>query len=40
MASSRPEPYEATSAEKPIAGVAKTDMAWVQHYPLLRAKLQ
>ena len=23
-----------------IAGVAKTDMVWVQYYPLLRAKLQ
>lgn len=23
-----------------ITGVAKTDMVWVQYYPLLRAKLQ
>jgi hypothetical protein len=38
-----PEPYEATSAEKPVsecagchmANVAKTDMTWVQFYPLL-----
>jgi hypothetical protein len=38
-----PEPYEATSAERPvaecagchIANVAKTDMTWVQFYPLL-----
>src|SRR5215470_12920790 len=41
-----PEPYEATSAEKPVsecagchmANVAKTDMTWVQFYPLLHAR--
>ena len=38
-----PEPYEATSAEKPVSecagchmqNVARTDMTWVQFYPLL-----
>jgi Cytochrome P460 len=39
-----PEPYEQTAAESPItvcafchqANVAKTDMTWIQFYPLLR----
>ncbi len=42
-----PLPYEQTAAEAPvaecagchIANVAKTDMTWVQFYPLLRDKL-
>ena len=41
-----PEPYDQTAAEKTvtecagchIANVAKTDMTWVQFYPLLRGK--
>ncbi len=41
-----PLPYDKTSAEKPatecagchIANVAKTDMTWIQFYPLLRDK--
>jgi hypothetical protein len=41
-----PMPYEQTAAEKPVsecagchlANVAKTDMTWVQFYPLLRDK--
>jgi hypothetical protein len=41
-----PLPYDKTSAEKPvtecagchIANVAKTDMTWVQFYPILRDK--
>jgi hypothetical protein len=41
-----PEPYEATAAEMPvetcagchIANVAKTDMTWVQFYPMLLHK--
>jgi hypothetical protein len=41
-----PLPYEKTSAERPatecagchIANVAKTDMTWIQFYPLLRDK--
>src|SRR5690349_13366455 len=41
-----PEPYEQTAAESPItvcafchqANVAKTDMTWIQFYPLLRDK--
>jgi hypothetical protein len=41
-----PEPYEATSAEKPVtecagchmANVAKTDMTWIQFYPLLHER--
>jgi hypothetical protein len=41
-----PEPYEATAAESPasvcagchIANVAKTDMTWVQFYPMLLHK--
>ena len=41
-----PMPYEQTASEKPIsecagchlANVAKTDMTWVQFYPLLRDK--
>jgi hypothetical protein len=41
-----PRPYEPTSAERPvsecagchIANVAKTDMTWIQFYPLLRDK--
>jgi cytochrome P460 len=41
-----PEPYAATSAEKSVAecagchmaNVAKTDMTWVQFYPLLHVK--
>src|SRR5579872_769604 len=41
-----PEPYEATSAEKSvsecagchIANVAKTDMTWIQFYPLLHKR--
>jgi hypothetical protein len=41
-------PYKPTAQVMPstqcaschIAGVAKTDMVWVQYYPLLRAKLQ
>lgn len=41
-----PLPYEPTSAERPvsecagchIANVAKTDMTWIQFYPLLRDK--
>jgi len=41
-----PMPYEKTSAERPvsecagchIANVAKTDMTWIQFYPLLRDK--
>jgi hypothetical protein len=41
-----PEPYAATAAEKSVAecagchmaSVAKTDMTWVQFYPLLRSK--
>jgi hypothetical protein len=44
----RAPPYEPTAkvmqagqcASCHIAGVAKTDMVWVQFYPLLRAKLQ
>jgi hypothetical protein len=41
-------PYRASAKVMPaaecaschIAGVAKTDMVWVQYYPLLGAKLQ
>lgn len=41
-----PEPYEQTAAESPISecaychqqNVAKTDMTWIQFYPLLRDK--
>jgi hypothetical protein len=41
-----PEPYAATAAESPatvcagchIANVAKTDMTWVQFYPVLHAR--
>jgi hypothetical protein len=41
-----PEPYEQTAAESPItvcafchqANVAKTDMTWIQFYPILRDK--
>jgi len=41
-----PQPYDQTAAEKTvtecagchIANVAKTDMTWVQFYPLLRGK--
>jgi cytochrome P460 len=41
-----PEPYAATAAEKSVAecagchmaSVAKTDMTWVQFYPMLRGK--
>jgi hypothetical protein len=41
-----PLPYDKTAAEKPvtecagchIANVAKTDMTWIQFYPLLRDK--
>ena len=41
-----PLPYDATSAEQPVtecagchlANVAKTDMTWIQFYPLLRDK--
>jgi hypothetical protein len=41
-----PEPYEQTAAESPVsvcafchqASVAKTDMTWIQFYPLLRDK--
>ena len=41
-----PEPYAATSAEKPVSecagchiqNVAKTDMTWVQFYPLLHKR--
>jgi hypothetical protein len=41
-----PEPYAATAAESPVdtcagchaANVAKTDMTWVQFYPLLHGK--
>jgi Cytochrome P460 len=41
-----PQPYEATAAESPVevcagchmANVAKTDMTWVQFYPLLRTR--
>ena len=41
-----PLPYEATSAERPVtecagchlANVAKTDMTWIQFYPILRDK--
>ena len=41
-----PMPYDQTAAEKPgrgvcrldIANVAKTDLTWVQFYPLLRDK--
>jgi len=41
-------PYDSTAKLMPagqcafchIAGVAKTDMVWVQYYPLLRAQLQ
>ena len=41
-----PEPYAASAAESPVetcagchaANVAKTDMTWVQFYPLLRGK--
>jgi Cytochrome P460 len=43
-----PLPYDKTAAEQPvtvcagchIANVAKTDMTWVQFYPMLRAKSQ
>jgi cytochrome P460 len=43
-----PMPYEQTAAEKPVsecagchlANVAKTDMTWVQFYPLLRDELK
>jgi hypothetical protein len=43
-----PMPYEQTAAESPVsecagchlANVAKTDMTWVQFYPLLRDKLK
>ena len=41
-----PLPYDATSAERPVtecagchlANVAKTDMTWIQFYPILRDK--
>jgi hypothetical protein len=41
-----PTPYDQTSEERPatecagchIANVAKTDMTWIQFYPLLRDK--
>ena len=40
-----PLPYDQTAAEEPVAdcagchiGVAKTDMTWIQFYPLLRDK--
>jgi hypothetical protein len=41
-----PEPYAAVAAEKPVAecagchiqNVARTDMTWVQFYPLLRER--
>jgi hypothetical protein len=43
-----PLPYDKTAAEQPvtvcagchIANVAKTDMTWVQFYPMLRGKSQ